>query len=164
VAESSVDGDAMVGTNDDQSTMISRRVPLLPRLQNFKIWGLSGGKLRSLIQYREKAGPRLAIHRCGDNKDESYGVQHWMASWNPQRKGEDIILDMLVEDGFQADSGRMVKVVAFDDGADDDDEDVDGADDDIGEPENIEENQGEASQDEYEEFNSDEDFESSTDS
>ena len=98
--------------------------PLLPRLQTFKISGLSGAKVKRLIEYREsQRTPCCARGERSLNRE--YKVERWIVAWSFRRRGMDVVLDRLVELGWRNSSGQMVTVETFDDEGDEDEEEDD---------------------------------------
>ncbi|KAF8073503.1 hypothetical protein FPV67DRAFT_749437 [Lyophyllum atratum] len=113
-----------------------KHVPLLPRLETFKMSGLSGDKVEGLIRYRECQDTGLA-RRCGETQRSfgRYGVCRWIVKWSERQRGEDKVLDRLVEDGWIGENGRRVYVETYnedgDEEMDDDDEEGQAEDDEL---------------------------------
>ena len=98
--------------------------PLLPRLQTFKISGLSGAKVKRLIEYRENQQTPCCTRGQG-SLDREYRVKRWIVAWSSRRRDMDVVLDRLVELGLRNRSGQRVTVETFDDEGDEDDDEVD---------------------------------------
>lgn len=96
--------------------------PLLPRLQTFKVSGLSGAKVKRLMEYRERI---LCCARDERSLDREYRVKRWIVAWSSKRRGMDVVLDRLVELGWRNSSGQRVTVETFDGEGDEDEEDED---------------------------------------
>jgi hypothetical protein len=101
-----------------------KRTPLLPELEVMKVSSLSGPSLRDLIGYRERSG---------------YGVRRWCVKLYASRKGEDEVLDQLVENGWVGEVDGcvkkvMVECVVEEETDEDSDEDGDGNDVEMVEP------------------------------
>ncbi|KAG5644544.1 hypothetical protein DXG03_008199 [Asterophora parasitica] len=89
-------------------------VPLLPQLETFKVSGLPGEKVEELIRYRDT--------NAAGNK---WFVRRWIVKWSERRRGEDVVLDRLVQKGWSGEGGRRVFVETFDEDEDGDDEEAD---------------------------------------
>ncbi|KAF8059304.1 hypothetical protein FPV67DRAFT_1454493 [Lyophyllum atratum] len=111
--------------------------PTLPcnaRTPTFKMAGLSGQKVEKLIRYRECQDTGLA-RRCGEAQRSCgrYGVCRWIVKWSERQRGEDKVLDRLVDDGWVGENGRRVYVETYNEDGDeemDDDDDEGQAEDD----------------------------------
>ncbi|KAF9468713.1 hypothetical protein BDZ94DRAFT_692607 [Collybia nuda] len=103
-------------------------VPLLPRLQTFRIFGLPGEKVAQLIKFRQGPWSQGVKPRSENNRGTSrYAFERveWVVRWHERRRGKDLVLDRLVDDGWTGEDGRWVKVRAFEDeGEEEEEEDV----------------------------------------
>lgn len=123
----------MQSTKTDATKSCARHLPFLPRLDTFKVSGLSGEKVGALIQYREGLGLPIAclpmFKDVGRFFEGTYRVENWIVQWSERWRGKDPILDDLVENGWHA-HGKDVRVLWFEP-EDEEDEEADSEMDEI---------------------------------
>lgn len=110
-------------------------VPLLPRLRTFKMSGLPGEKVVQLIKFRQGPWGQLRSDNGQGVSEREFAVEEWVVRWHERRRGRDVVLDRLVDEGWVGDDGTRVKVGTFEEDGEEEEEEEEADDGEMDEEE-----------------------------
>lgn len=115
-------------------------IPLLPRLRTFKMSGLPGEKVAQLIKFRQGPWGQPHFDNGQEVSERVFEVEEWVVGWHERRRGKDVVLDRLVDEGWVGDDGTRVKVGTFEEDGEEEEEEEEADDGEMEEEEGEDEN------------------------